>query len=150
MNVWKAIFTHRNIPKSVHTLTPLFKIWFVVLSVTEMNTTVILMMYYWYFVQYLTLNPTCSAHTTGEGTQWCDSAAAVLKMSAPYSLLATNYTWSLLNISPNFLLLFQTKPKSPQDSRQDRIWKEWKSVQGMKICQVLQFGLGSSTFTLTV
>ena len=69
---------------------------------------------------------------TGEGTERRD-AAAVLKTPSACWLLATICTWSLLNIFPNFLLLFK---KKTQITARMFLQTESGCSAGMKICQL--------------
>lgn len=130
--------THGSIPKSVHSLTLLFKIWCVLLCATETNTTVRLMVFYWCFVQRRPLNSSRSA-ATGDVIQqllrkrqqpadyWQPSA---LDPCSTYPRTSCSY----LRRNPNHCrILLQT---------------ESGCSAGTKLCQL--FGLDSSTFILTV
>ncbi len=63
-----------------------------------MNSAVVLMVFYWCFVQWRTLNSDSDRRGSG---------AAAPRTPAACWLLASSCTWSLLNIFPNFQLLMK-------------------------------------------
>lgn len=130
----KAIFTHRNIPTSVHTLTLLFKMPFVLLCDTEMSATVILRVCYWYFVQWRTLNSTPQhSDRRGSAAMWFSSCAE----NASSLLITGNHL---------HLILAQHLPKLPAPIQEETqitagfpLQTESGCSAGTKTCQLCSF-----------
>lgn len=131
----KAIFTYRNIPKSVHTVTLVFKIWLVLLLTLKWT----LPSFQWHFVGILYSEEHTQHVSTG---QWFSSSSCALNASR---LLITG--------SHLYLIRAQHLPKLPaliqeeaQNHRRILLQTESWCSAGTKITPLpgSQFGLDSS------